>query len=65
MIHIITTLILISITILPYLFGRYIVYKEKPERGTDIVIYWLTGILPIVIIFLLAFLYVLIYNIVE
>jgi hypothetical protein len=61
MTHIITTLILISSIILPYLFGRYFVYKYNPDNFIDVLMYWLTGIIPILIIAILVFFYIIIY----
>jgi hypothetical protein len=65
MTHIITTLILISSIILPYLFGRYIVFKYKPSNHIDVFMYWFTGILFLGIIATLYFSYIHIYNYIK
>jgi hypothetical protein len=66
MTHIITTLILISsiiaFTIVPYIIGRYIMYKEKPKEIMDIFFSWIIGILFYMVIFIIIFLYQIIYE---
>jgi hypothetical protein len=53
---------IITFTIVPYIIGRYIMYKEKPKEIMDIFFSWIIGILFYMVIFIIIILYQIIYE---
>jgi hypothetical protein len=53
---------IIAFTIVPYIIGRYIMYKEKPKEIMDIFFSWIIGILFYMVIFTIIILYQIIYE---
>jgi hypothetical protein len=60
--HLITIIIILGVTIIPYLIGRYLIFKKKVEDIYDHVLFWLIPIFIGFVIFTFIVIYQAIYK---
>jgi hypothetical protein len=60
--HLITISIILGTTIIPYLIGRYLIFKKKVEDVSDYILFWLIPVFIVFVIFVFIIIYQVIYK---